>query len=132
MKKLFFLTASLFCFLVASSQEEKECNKVSTGTFRSELSIEGRNIVTMIYRKKDKQIEENAQMGIKMEFSVKWTSSCTYELSDPKVLKGDVPGVSPDQVLYIKILSVSKEAYTAEVSANFFDGKTIFDFMIVK
>lgn len=132
MKKLICISALIFCSLIAIAQDEKDCKKVNTGIFRSELSVEGKNFVTMIYRKKDKQIEENIQMGIKMEFNVKWKSPCSYELSNPKVLKGEVPGVSPAQVLYVKILSVTKDAYTAEVSSNFFEGKTIFDFMIVK
>ncbi|MBM3416275.1 MAG: hypothetical protein FJY20_07485 [Bacteroidetes bacterium] len=132
MKKIICITGLFFCSLVAVAQEEKDCKKVNTSTFRSELNVDGKNIVTMIYRKKDKQIEENTPMGIKMEFNVRWTTPCSYELSDPKVLKGEVPEVSPEQVLYVNILSVSKEAYTAEVSSNFFEGKTIFDFMIVK
>jgi len=132
MKKLICFAGFIFFSLIASSQTDEECKKVKTGTFRSEINIEGKSFVTMIYRKKGKQIEENVQMGIKMEFDVKWTSSCSYELSNPKIVKGEVPDVSPDQIFYVKILSASKEGYTAEVSANFHDGKIIFDFIVVK
>lgn len=131
-KYLGLLSGFLFFALAGNAQEEKECNKVKTGTFRSAVRVEGREVVSMIYRKKNKQVEENAERGIRMEFVVKWTSPCSYELSEPKVVKGEFPGVSPDQVLYVKILSVTRDTYTAEVSGNFFEGATIMDFMIVK
>ncbi|MEO7923884.1 MAG: hypothetical protein ABIR30_09410 [Chitinophagaceae bacterium] len=132
MKQFVLLLNFLLVFLAVNAQEEKECKTIRTGTFRSVLNIGGEEFVTMIYRKKDKQVEESTAQGIKMEFDVKWTSPCTYELSKPKVIKGEVPGVSSDQLLYVKILSVTKESYTAEVSSNFFAGTTIFDFTIIK
>ena len=131
MKKLILLAVSTFLLLAVQAQSP-ECSKVKDGVFTATIEVEGEENVTLITRKGNKQIEENKKKGIKMEFVVKWTSECTYELSKPKVIKGNFPGVEDKQVLFVKITDVQKEFYNADVSSNFFDGVMSSEFVIVK
>lgn len=131
MKRILFLSGFIFlCFLVQAQQPD--CSTIKNGTFKNVMIIEGQELVTMIYRDENKQIEENKMMGIKMEFVVKWTSPCTYELSKPKMLSGEMPGLLKTHKVFVKVLSVTNDAYTAEVSSNFSELTDTSDFLIIK
>ena len=130
MKKFILLIGFSFVFIAAKSQE-LDCSKVKSGVFKSVLNIDGEEFITIISREKNKQIEENKGKGIKMEFVVKWTSSCTYELSKPKVISGEVPDVLESHILYVKITGITKELYSTEVTSNFFEEKILLDFLII-
>lgn len=130
MKKCILFIGLIFLFGRIHSQEI-DCSKVKDGVFKSVIDVGGVESVTLITREGNKQIEENKAEGVKMEFKVRWTSSCTYELSKPKVVKGEVPGVAENQVMYVKVTNVTKEFYSVEVTSNFFNEKMSFDFLIV-
>ena len=110
----------------------QDCKSVRTGTFRIVAEIDTLKIETIITRTGDYQIEDVPSQGIKMQFEVKWTSGCSYELHKPKILKGNLDNVSEDQILYVKIIKVTPEFYTAELSANFADAKFTKDIEIIK
>ena len=131
MKRFIILAISIILSHFTAVCQEPDCSIVKNGTFKSVLVIDGLEFETIITRENNKQIEDNKAEGIKMAFDVKWTSACTYELSKPRILKGNVPGVTPDQVLYVRITAVTKESYTVEVTSNFFSEKASFDFLIL-
>lgn len=131
MKQLACLVA-FFSLCVVSYAQGLNCKKVTTGTFKSVIDAGEEKIVTMIYREKEKQVEECVQAGLKMEFNIKWTSACTYELSNPRILKGSLPGTSASHILYVKITEVYDGGYKAEVSSNFSDVKEVMDFSTMK
>ena len=127
------ISVVVFFMLVSKAFSQfPDCNSVKDGTFKSVVEIDGYKDISFIYRKGDKQIEENKAKGIKMSFEVNWTSECSYELSNPKILKGTMEGVLPSNRVYVKIIKVTSEKYTTEVSSNFFDGVVVFSFSIVK
>ena len=127
------ISGVIFSMLVLPAlSQTNDCNKVKNGTFKSIMGIGEEKEASVIYRKGNKQIEENIANGIKMSFTVKWTSDCTYELSKPKMLKGVLEGVADSQIIYVKIIEVTSEKYTAEVSSNFFDAVAVFSYSIVR
>ena len=67
-----------------------------------------------------------------MEFTVKWTSECTYELTKPKVTKGELADVDDSQVISVKVLDVRDDSFTAEVISNFSDVKLMVSFLRIK
>lgn len=127
MRWLFILFATAFSFLSANAQK---CDGVKEGTFK----IPGDDVnpnESILTRTAKHQFEEIKSMGLKLQFDLKWTSDCTYELSNPKVLKGDFPAVE-SHILYVKIIKVTSSYYTAEITANFADFKLVKDIQIVK
>ena len=127
MKAITIITILLFAGFLAGAQD---CDKVKYGKFRIVTELDSLKIETKIFREKNIQVEE-ASNGVKMQFEVKWTSPCSYELSKPKVLKGVVEGVSDDQVLFVKILKVTRSFYTTEITSNFADMKLVKDIEIL-
>lgn len=65
--------------------DKSDCNSVKNGTFKLE-SINGSDHI--ITRTENKQTENIVNKGLISEFSLKWTSDCTYILYNRKVIKG--------------------------------------------
>lgn len=126
------LLTVLLAVMATAALKAQECKDVKTGMFR--IPADDYNPKeSILIRTPEHQIEEVKADGVKMQFDIKWTSDCTYELSKPKVLKGKVPfEVSDSQVLYVKITKVTSSYYTAEITANFGDIKLVKDIQIVK
>ena len=128
MKLIFALLVGLIFFITAGAQK---CEDVRLGTFK--IAGDEVNPNESILTRTDKyQFEEVKSKGIKMQFDLKWTSDCSYELSKPRVLKGELPNVSESQVLYVKIIRVTSTDYTAEITSNFADFKLEKKIIIVK
>ncbi len=131
MKRLMLFT--LYWLAASALQaQEPDCKRVKNGNFRSVLQQEGTDITVYINRKNNTQTEEIKETGLKMKFTVEWKDACTYTLSNPKVVKGKLPGVNPSEVLTITILDVQDDAYTVQVSSSLYPGKTEFDIFIEK
>lgn len=130
MKQFAFAICVVLCMAVNS--QEIDCNQVKNGVFKSVVNVNGKEFVSIITRKNNKQQEESLNTGVVLEFVVKWTSKCTYELSNPKIIKGEMPNVSSSHVLFVRIIDVKKDSYSADVSSNFFDNKIILDFTKIK
>ena len=119
-----------FSVLFAGAQK---CKDLQSGKFRIAPDNTDANEY-IITRTAQHQFEEVPSTGVKMQFDIKWTSECSYELSKPRVLKGEVPfPVSDSQVLYVKITKVSSTYYTAEMTFNLAeDLKMVKNIQIVK
>ena len=128
MRWLFVLLTSLFSFLSVQAQK---CDDIKEGTFKIEADDVNPN-ESILTRTSKHQLEEVKSIGLKLQFDLKWTSDCSYELSNPKVLKGELPNVTDSQVLYVKILKVTSTYYTAEITSNFAEFKMVKDIKIVK
>ena len=130
--KVVFLLLLFFIVGAVAKAQSLDCNAIYTGKFKTiVVSPDGVKMTTIIYRQKDKQVEENLTTGLKMEFDITWTSDCSYELSKPRFLKGALPGVSRDHILYVKIISIEGNKYKAEVSANFAEEKRVYEIAIL-
>ena len=128
MREIFIIIFSLTIGFFANSQD---CSKVRVGKFKSVQEFDSIKYITTLNRMKNIQTEES-NTGLKMQFKVTWTSECSYELSHPKVVKGQLEGVADDQVLYVKIIKVTSTSYTAEVTSNFYDRKLVVEFQILE
>jgi hypothetical protein len=128
MKKIIAVILLLITGCFANAQD---CSKVKYGKFRMVLDMDTAKFITTLHRLKNIQTEES-NTGIKMQFKVTWTSDCSYELSNPKVLKGEIDGVRNDQILYVKIIKVTSTSYTAEISSNFSDQKFVREVQILE
>ncbi len=115
MKIIFLFLLSISISLVHA----QDCKKLQLGTYR--ISGDDTNPESILIRTSAYQFEEVKSLGLKLQFNIRWTSDCTYELSNPKVLKGELPSIKDDQVVYVKIKKVAATYYTAEISSNFND-----------
>lgn len=124
------LTLFLTGFFVQA--QKPDCQSVQTGKFKCTIMIDTIPMVTLIDRQKKVQIEDDEANGIRMELKIRWTSDCSYELYEPKVIKGILPGVSSSQVIYAKIIAVTRDSYTAEVSSNYSEFKAVMEFFRIR
>ena len=114
--------ATLFFFLsfnIIASAQTPGCLSVHEGTFRLTDKGSGTTIIT---RTKDLQVEDNAEMGVKMTFDLVWIDDCSYELRPKEVIKGD-PALMGNKgdVLKVRIQQVNKRSYRVVTTANFAD-----------
>lgn len=118
MKTLFII---LFLFVTAqiSFGQTKDCNPLHTGTFKLVSKTSG---TTIIKRTEKLQVEENADMGVKMIFDITWVDECTYELRAKEVVKGDpvFMGKKGD-FMTVRIKEIKAKSYIAVTTANFAD-----------
>jgi len=117
--KILFLVFISLCFNLVSPAQTLKCQSVHEGTFRIVDSLSG---TTILKRTKDLQIEENAEMGIKMIFDIKWINDCTYELRPKEVVKGDpaMMGKKGD-AMTVTITEIKAHSYVSVTTANFAD-----------
>jgi len=126
MKKLFLALLMMSGFLLTSHAQD--CKDIQTGSFK----IANESGEYLITRTNKHQFEEVRSIGLKMQFDLKWTSECSYELSNPKVLEGEGPVVDKTQKVFVRIVEVSDKSYTADVTSNFGDEKITMKIEIVK
>lgn len=112
-----------------ASYGQPDCSKVKYGSFKQADEGNGELVIT---RKGKTQIEENTKIGLKISLDVVWTSDCTYELKNAKVLKGDFPQMPEGVVLYNEIIEVTNKYYRVRSWMNFApDEKTEFIIQII-
>src|SRR5690349_20048304 len=90
---------------VALNAQTPDCKKIRTGKFVTIVEPGSKRQPTVIQRYADKQVEIG-QDSLTIESKVTWTSDCTYELSNTKVLKGNPSGFEKGQILYVTVLDV--------------------------
>ncbi|MEO5562058.1 MAG: hypothetical protein ABIR18_01460 [Chitinophagaceae bacterium] len=115
MKKCFLLILVLFQLIsISSTAQSSSCRAVRTGTFKVVSKESG---TTLIKRGTKFQTEINKDLGVEIILSIKWTSSCSYELRPVKLVKGD-PAMMGDgkTVITTKIKNITKHSYIAETS----------------
>jgi hypothetical protein len=95
---------------------ERNCKDFKTGTFRSEITINGVKHVTTSIRNDSMVIE--TYKGKTDTASIRWVNDCEY------VLKKLHPKTMAEQkAITIKILTTSKNSYTFEFGAVGNDAK---------
>lgn len=128
MKKILFSFLVLGFAMVVKAQS---CKDIQTGSFRIVADDVNPN-ESILTRTKTTQVEEVKSLGIKLQFSLRWTSDCSYVLFKPQLLAGEMPGLKDDQEVYVKITKVTSSYYTAEITSNFNDMKLVKDIQILK
>lgn len=107
MKKI--LAFASFMILCSCYQQERNCTDFKEGTFKSEITIEGKTYTSVFTRTKDLQIE--TYDGRTDSSSVRWINDCEviFHTLNPKRMidKKDV---------HLKILSTTADSYTFEYS----------------
>jgi hypothetical protein len=108
MRAMLFVIVLLAVSLVSGAQNT-DCSKVKNGSFKQADEGQGEMI---IIRKGKTQTEENSATGLKLSMDINWTSDCTYELKNVKVIKGVAPfPIFEDAVLYNEIIEVNNKSY---------------------
>ena len=114
MKKVLLLPILLL--LLSCYNVERNCKDFKTGTFRSEITINGVKHTTTSIRNDSMVIE--TYKGKTDTASIRWVNDCEY------VLKKLHPKTMAEQkAITIKILTTSKNSYTFEFGAVGNDAK---------
>jgi hypothetical protein len=128
--RLLFIFILLFTATFMNAQSP-DCNKIRTGKFMTILEPGSKKQPTIIQRYADRQVEVGED-SLTIESKITWTSGCTYELSNTRVLKGTAPDIKVGQILYVTVLDVKDDSFTAKVTANFSSYNAIFFYRILK
>ncbi len=101
------LLISLVCFGCYSPQQD--CKKFATGTFTSEVLINGVNNTSTFTRTKTLQIE--TYNGKTDSAAIRWINSCemVYKTINPK-------SRAQQKAIHVKILTTTDSSYTYEYS----------------
>lgn len=115
----YLILALLSC---SCTGDKPDCNSVKIGTFKLESIDESTHVIT---RTEDKQTENVTKKGLISEFSLKWTSDCTYILFDRKVIKGvdEWPAEINADTLFNEIIEVSEGRHKVISFMKRFDSK---------
>jgi hypothetical protein len=104
-KKHLFIILPLI--MVSCYNQERNCKDFKTGKFKSEISIDGKDVSSTFERNDTIQVEMFE--GIVDTFSVRWINDCEY------VIKNKKPkNMLEKKVVSIKILSTNDDSYTFE------------------
>lgn len=115
-----FLPKSLLSLLLLGSlnASAQNCTTVHEGKFKVP-GDENNPKTSYVTRTGEYQYEEVPSIGFKMRCTVKWTSDCSYELSDAKILKGKGGDWPKDLVVYVTIKDVTDKSYIAYIHSNY-------------
>ena len=93
-----------------------DCNTFKYGTFHMNI---GDGKVYKIIRTENKQIEEDADRGVKIEYDIKWDSQCSYKLYNFKAINGSehLPQRNYD-TLYCRITDIQNQSFRVLCHAN--------------
>lgn len=105
MNKLFTLFTALL--LASCYQVERNCKDFKTGTFQSEITIDGVKHETVTIRTDSIVIE--TYKGKTDTSSIRWVNDCEYVLR-----KMNPKNMAEEKAIAIKILTTSEKTYTFE------------------
>lgn len=99
----------LFVFLSSCYQIERNCTDFKTGTFKSTVTIEGKDYVSQFTRDNDLQIETFGNSTDSA--SVRWINDCevVFKTINPK-------NRTEKKDIHLKILTTTDSSYTFEYS----------------
>jgi hypothetical protein len=106
--RLIYLTISLLISFNFFSQVRKvNCDKFKNGHFKYKEQLY-QNVE--IIRRKNKQIEYDHKTGLKVEYTIQWTSNCQYELTQ---ISSNNPNVEKSNgvTITVQIASIEGESY---------------------
>ena len=106
---------------MGASCQTTTCKSLREGKFKVTTKETGTTIIT---RKNNLQIEENADMKVNIVFNIRWTSDCSYELSPKQVIQGDSSILQQGRVVKVQIIGFRNNKYLAHSTSNFSD-KTV-------
>ena len=94
---------------VNSIEEECDCEKFRNGKFKLVDIHTGTTIIT---RNENIQIEENAEVGVKIKLKVNWLDKCTYTLELVEYLSGEdwMPN-NEDMAIIVNIIYTGHDSY---------------------
>lgn len=119
MKVILFILSSLIS--INTYAQTRDCSSVRTGTFMLDGFV--------MKRTKDKQIE--TVKHTKAKYDVVWIDSCTYELRNPTLIKGDPKIIGkPTDVYRVEIKSIKGREISLHTTTNF--TKDTYDFIVHK
>jgi hypothetical protein len=99
--------------------QTNECKSAKTGKYELVTPTSGRTIIT---RTKTTQTEQNDSLKYEATFDLTWTDSCTYELRNKKLIKGDIRlAGQPTDILKVEILKVDNNKIYIRSSSNYSD-----------
>ncbi len=102
-----FIVLPLFFLLFSCYNPDQNCKDFKTGTFESEISIDGVKKQTTSIRSESMVIE--TYEGKTDTASIRWINDCEYVLQ-----KINPKSMAEKKAINIKILTTSKDAYTFE------------------
>lgn len=115
MKNIIILLLMLVAFETAKAQINN-CTRVHTGIFKLTSESSG---ITIITRTANTQTEDNEKFNVHASYDLIWLDSCTYELINPKVLKGDpIYAGKPGEIITVHIIEVKEKTFVVNTTAN--------------
>lgn len=118
MKITLILTLSI---LISNSvfAQTINCSAAKVGKFELISPTSGK---TIIIRTKLNQTELNDSLKYETTFDLKWVDSCSYELRNKKLIKGDIRlAGQPTDILKVEILKIEGDKVYIKSSSNFSD-----------
>ncbi|MBE9577408.1 hypothetical protein [Flavobacterium proteolyticum] len=117
--RLFYFTTLLILLSSISFAQSLDCKKMHVGKFELVSETSG---TTIIERNKNTQTETNKTMNIRTSYDLVWTSECSYELRNRKVLEGTSKFVmKPTDVIRVEIIKIEGKKLTVKITSNFSD-----------
>lgn len=117
--RLFYFTTLLTLLSSISFAQSLDCKKMQVGKFELVSKTSG---TTIIERTKNTQTETNETMQIKTSYDLVWTSECSYELRNRKVIEGSSKFVmKPTDVIRVEIIKIEDAKLTVKITSNFSD-----------
>ncbi|MCW1147569.1 hypothetical protein [Flavobacterium lacisediminis] len=115
----FYFTTLLTLLSSFSFAQSLDCKKMQVGKFELVSKTSG---TTIIERTKNTQTETNETMQIKTSYDLVWTSECSYELRNRKVIEGSSKFVmKPTDVIRVEIIKIEDAKLTVKITSNFSD-----------
>lgn len=113
----------IFFISISSFTQEKNCSDFKTGTF----FYVNENFPEKIVRTESMQIETNAETGVVIYSSIKWTSQCSYEMTYEKIINypDDVSDMI-GQKIYVEILETNGSKMKVHAKSRSIDTKIEF------
>jgi len=122
MNKAKLILSIVWCLIfsgVVLAQNNAECKKHHKGKFKISSEETG---ITIIKRRRKKQIETDDKKTYKSVSEIVWISDCVYELRNGRLIKGpEFLRGKPTDVFRVEILEVSSKKMTVRTTANFSD-----------
>lgn len=117
--KYFFFFAILTFLSSTSFAQSLDCKKVQVGKFELVSKTSG---TTIIERTKNTQTETNETMQLKTSYDLVWTSECSYELKNRKVIEGSSKFImKPTDVICVEIIKIEGKKLLVKITSNFSD-----------
>ena len=102
--------------------EKITCNNFREGIYKVHGLYGSLNVIV---RTNEKQIETSGKSGIIVEYNIRWTSECTYQLFNRHVISGNeiITTISNKDTLYNEIVELNKDWHKIVFTLNGWEPK---------